>query len=52
MARNKAMPDLTVYCLHPAAGAVVFKQKLSQIATMYQDAKGGFEPKVGEPSRC
>lgn len=30
----------------PLAGAVVFKQKLSQIATMYQDAKGGYEPKV------
>lgn len=28
------------------AGAVLFKQKLSQIATMYKDAKGGFEAKV------
>jgi hypothetical protein len=33
-------------CFGPLAGAVVFKQKLSQIATMYQDAKGGFESKV------
>ena len=28
------------------AGAVLFKQKLSQIATLYRDAKGSFEAKV------
>lgn len=39
-------------CLCACAGAVAFKQKLSQIATMYQDAKGGFEPKVRACSCC
>jgi hypothetical protein len=29
-----------------AAGAVVFGVTLSQVATMYKDAKEGFEPKV------
>lgn len=35
------------------AGAVVFKQKLSQIATMYKDPKEGFEPKASSSGqRC
>jgi hypothetical protein len=32
--------------LNVLVGAVIFKQQLSQIATVYKDAKGGFEPKV------
>lgn len=33
-------------CGGDAAGAVSFKQKLSQIATLYRDPKDGFESKV------
>jgi hypothetical protein len=35
-------------CFQIPVGAAEFKQKLSQIATMYKDSKDGYEPKASQ----